>query len=470
MAHHSSGREFDDASRLQKIAWRSKFFTSTLPTHGLIAAILGLAVLIIVHFGVREWDRLHSTTAPDVDHSSADAASLIGPIEVVIGNAGRGPRLPADAISRIDQILSQSALSAKVSSFVIIGRDKSIAYARDHSRIGGRWSEATFDAATAVSNFFAENAEIRGAPIERATYHVTVAPLQQPDRYGAGYLAIFSLRAEADEGGGAGVFFENKGWLIMAALTALVVALASRNYWMPVRSFSTSRPAAPFRPGEPIDSRSQSSCIRDAPDIEEDLLWLRNELHDGPAQALALALLRMDEIQIPSDRACQALDTVRTATKSALEDIRSITDSLTFSPNGISSVTDTITKTVDRFTFTHRASVETEFSTSLPDLLSGHWSDAIGRFVYECLRFNFRIEKTRSQRVTIGCYNGLLCITVACPNQDDGILACSPSTIPQALQAKVRRIESLGGRVEWRLNTDNRVHMNLVIPIYLFKA
>ncbi|MCA1647060.1 MAG: sensor histidine kinase [Chloroflexi bacterium] len=61
---------------------------------------------------------------------------------------------------------------------------------------------------------------------------------------------------------------------------------------------------------------------------EQALRRISADLHDGPGQALALALLRLDALQSPADRSPSDFATVRGAVRDALSEIRSISAGL----------------------------------------------------------------------------------------------------------------------------------------------
>lgn len=86
---------------------------------------------------------------------------------------------------------------------------------------------------------------------------------------------------------------------------------------------------------------------------EQALRRISADLHDGPGQALALALLRLDALQTPGDHAAaQAqstadFQTVKTAVRDALADLRAISAGLRLPELEQLSITEAAARTID---------------------------------------------------------------------------------------------------------------------------
>jgi signal transduction histidine kinase len=106
---------------------------------------------------------------------------------------------------------------------------------------------------------------------------------------------------------------------------------------------------------------------------EQALRRISADLHDGPAQALALALLRLDELQAPCGSTIESCSrtrtdfaTVHTAVRDALTDIRGISAGLRLPELESASVASVASRAIDNYQRRSGTTIQRELG-SLPE-------------------------------------------------------------------------------------------------------
>ncbi len=200
------------------------------------------------------------------------------------------------------------------------------------------------------------------------------------------------------------------------------------------------------------------------------------ELHDGPAQYLSLALLRLDALEdgvagraAADDEAGKDLDDVRRNLREALEEIRQISRGLGLPELQELGVADTVTRVVR----SHERRTVTRV-----EVLTGALDDTINvgvsvkltvyRLIQEALMNGYRHAHGSSQRVTVGNSPEWLQVEVS----DDGPGFDQEAALNDdrlGLSGLRERVESIGGRFELLTapgrGTTIRAHLPLGINV-----
>lgn len=174
------------------------------------------------------------------------------------------------------------------------------------------------------------------------------------------------------------------------------------------------------------------------------------ELHDGPAQELALAALRLDSAfrHLEPDRGRADHETIRASLDAAMKEIRAISSGLSLPEIDGKSVLDTLTLAIE----THERRTRSEVGAALDArTLAGLHLDhpsliCVYRFVQEGLNNAWRHGAGREQRVAARLDGIELVVTVADrgPGFDPGDLSAASDRL--GLLGLRERIESVGGR------------------------
>lgn len=174
------------------------------------------------------------------------------------------------------------------------------------------------------------------------------------------------------------------------------------------------------------------------------------ELHDGPAQDLALAALRLDSAfrQIDPDRGREDAETIRASLDAAMREIRAISSGLSLPEIDGKSVLDTLSLAIETHERRTQSSVGAALDEPALDLLHlDHPSlICVYRFVQEGLNNAWRHAAGRDQRVAAWLEDSTLVVTV-----EDGGAGFDPGSLAVGsdrlgLLGLRERIESVGGQ------------------------
>lgn len=190
------------------------------------------------------------------------------------------------------------------------------------------------------------------------------------------------------------------------------------------------------------------------------------DLHDGPAQLLGLALLRLDELSpIASiDQGSNALDTVRSATQDALSEIRSISTGLSLPHLENLSAAATLAYVIANHERRTSTSVESQIATDLPSNVSLPIRTCLFRGVQEGLNNSFHHAGGSGQSVKAE-FDGCL-IRVVISDTGPGFSANSLQSKDEALGlvGLRHRVESLGGTIELQSLIGKGTSISMNIP------
>jgi signal transduction histidine kinase len=187
---------------------------------------------------------------------------------------------------------------------------------------------------------------------------------------------------------------------------------------------------------------------------ERLLRRIGSDLHDGPAQHLALVLLRLDELAPGTDTSAEsgpgseeALQTIRRATSDALKEIRHISAGLALPELQKISLTDALGIAVRAHQRATGTRVETALG-NLPARLPLPITICLYRFAQEALNNAFRHAGGNGQRLSAG-YDGAT-ISVEVADSGPGFVVDRPSTGGErlGLSGLRYRVESLGGSLQ----------------------
>lgn len=180
------------------------------------------------------------------------------------------------------------------------------------------------------------------------------------------------------------------------------------------------------------------------------------DLHDGPAQLLTLILLRLDELSTIRDLcpqadscASDALETIRSAAKESLQEIRDISRGLALPEINALNLEEELRLVTQR----HEQRTQTRVQLHLDDLPAEvplPYKLCIYRLVQEALNNAFRHAGGRGQEVRAAWQAGVLEVEIA--DAGDGIAEAPQHDTPRHDRVRLGlvgmryRVESLGGQ------------------------
>lgn len=198
-----------------------------------------------------------------------------------------------------------------------------------------------------------------------------------------------------------------------------------------------------LRQNQELRQRVQRASRRAAEDTELHLRRLGSDLHDGPAQLLALALLKLDKIFDGPKKRLDDRATVRSVLSDAMSEIRDISSGLALPEIERLSLLEALMLIVAE----HVRRTSTTVSCALPNIpidIPHPVKLCLCRFVQEALSNAFKHANGVGQRVDASWNEQAIVIEVS--DQGPGI-AAAPSPARQALGliGLRNRLESLGG-------------------------
>jgi signal transduction histidine kinase len=373
-----------------------------------------------------------------------------------------------DVVRRaLDETLGQGALGRRIFAMRLWARDGTILYA-DDDRLIGRQFETTPDlrqafAGDMVANYDHFNILDEGSEAPSKPLLEIHNPILQP--WSGDVVAVIQLYEFAYEFEAALQSARLRSWVAVAVVTAMfflalgmVVLRGSRTIDRQALDLKArvSELTALLEENRALHLRVQRATQRATSLNESYLRRLGADLHDGPAQLVALASLRLDsQTVLAADAAPEIrereVQEIRQSLEEALQEIRTICQGLVLPQIETASLAEVVNYAVDAYERKTGAAVERqlqELTVTIP--LSQRI--CVFRFLQEALNNGYRHCRSARQMVSTGLEQGKLSVAVS----DNGP-GFDPANIrPDSIGiAGIReRIESLGGR--FRLDTSER--------------
>ena len=220
-----------------------------------------------------------------------------------------------------------------------------------------------------------------------------------------------------------------------------------------------------------LQDRMQAAAGRTTALNEQYLHRISADLHDGPAQNLALALLRLEGLDEASTAArgegkledLEDLTTVRSSLDSALKDIRSIANGLRLPEIDGRSLTETAVRVLKEFERATGREVEIR-TEDVPHSAPLPLKITVYRVLQEALANSFRHGDAASHAVTLTANGSALDLQIV----DDGA-GFDPESVTGdgalGLIGMRERVEMLGGRFEVAGRTPTGTDIRVSLPL-----
>ena len=377
-----------------------------------------------------------------------------------------GGTVAPETRSELDQLLTESSLGREIVSFKVWDAQGNIVYARDPVLVGQRFEpEGGLVAALAgevdgrLSDLGRKEHQLEGARFDRLLE--TYAPVRQ-DQTGAiiGAMEFYQDPSDLQSEIGSS---QRKGWIIVGVSTAgmylLLVGLvkgasntlASQHRHLRQLADENTR----------LAQRVRRAAAEKTETDEQLLMRIAHDLHDGPAQDLGLALLRIRSLQEGTEtllpdahreagRVHEDFQLVETALASALKEVREISSDLHLPEiQGFS-----LSEVTEKARLDHERKTGSKVAVdrgAIPARASFPLKIAVYRVLQEALNNSYRHAGAREQRVGISYADGWLRIEVADsgPGLNSGEAERHPDSRPAlGLRGMRERVEMLGGTLE----------------------
>lgn len=425
----------------------------------LVAGGVGLlAVMLVVGLWVTSQIRQGVTR-----NSAATTALYVDSVIAPLLPDMRKSRELSDSVKRaLDETLDQGALGKRLASFKLWRRDGTILYAKDTTLIGKVYEPNANLVAAFGGNVVAQYNNLDDDAESQDEQRTATGPLLEiynPVRepWSGEVVAVSEIYEVAED-------FETtlnvalwQSWLVVAGATAAALALLSGIVFRGSRTIETQRTALEAKVAELQALLSQNSTLRQrvqhasrrATAINERYLRrIGADLHDGPAQLVALAALRvgspllLDPAASAEQRQAEVAG-IHNTLGEAMSEIRGICNGLVLPQIESAAVPDILRLAVAEHERRTGTSVSLTLPSRLPELGPSE-KISIYRFVQEGLNNAFRHGKGRNQAVKAGIKAGKLFVEVL-----DGGPGFDPARTEGLGLAGLReRIESIGGHFE----------------------
>ena len=444
-------RFFDVPQRWQSLSLAAQFF------------VAGSAVLLIGMFIIGVWVTRQIADGVTRNVAASSALYMESVVSPLVQELARDSALSQDAVAKIDRLTEGTELGRELLSFKIWKQDGSIVYASRKSLVG-----MTFPVTShlerawrgqIVATFVGGTDESHDPTLERPLLEI-YSPLRE--RLTGRIIAVgefYETAAEIRD-----TLFQAKlnSWLVVAGVSLLMLALLSGIVLRGSRTIDRQRIALVQRVGELSRLLSQNEELRHrlqrasrrATEINERYLRrISADLHDGPAQLLALASLRLDAVKalIKGVRRPEAgrddLDVVGESLADALAEIRSICTGLALPKLEDLSPQALLENAVTAHQRRTGTAVDLDI-VSVPAALPQSLKICLYRFVQEALSNAYRHAGGVGQRLLCRTDHGSLRVEVS--DTGAGFDASRSAATPGGLGmiGLRERIESLGGTLE----------------------
>jgi signal transduction histidine kinase len=218
---------------------------------------------------------------------------------------------------------------------------------------------------------------------------------------------------------------------------------------------------------ETLRLRIQDASLRSAELTERQLRRISADLHDGPAQALALASLRLEKLAHRPGADEAEAGTIRQSLDEALRDIRNLCRGITLPELRGRSISQVLELAVE----THERRTKTTVALSNRTGSTGAMKPAhpvlicIYRFVQECLMNAFRHAGGRDQRVEACIVDSSLQIQVADAGPGLAHTPTEPDHAPLGLLGLRERVEVLGGVMRSETGPAGGTLLTMLLPL-----
>jgi len=196
---------------------------------------------------------------------------------------------------------------------------------------------------------------------------------------------------------------------------------------------------------ETLRHKGERAAQNAAENLEQGVRRIGYDLHDGVAQLIGMALLRIDRVK-PSDRdSGENVARIRSALEDALKDIRNLCKGLLLPEIQSLSFTDALRHMVrshERGTGTFVDAAYGDLPAAVPDFVKA----SLCRFVQESLNNSYRHANGQGQKVRVDVEDDMVVLSVS----DEGPGLSVPLDGDGArfgLKGLRDRIESVGGRM-----------------------
>lgn len=452
--------------------WQQLSLAQRFALTGGVVMLLGMAV-------IGSW--VASRIEEGVTRNTANATALY--VESVIAPLSqeltRSEGLSPTATRALDEVLSNTTLGRRVVSFKLWRKGGRIVYASNPDLAGQVFQQADHLRAAwsghVVANFDALSDDKDPSEASERATGIPLLEIYSPIRevWSGDVIGVAEFYEEARDLKSSIFAARLESWLVVGAVTATTAAALFGIVQGGSRTIEGQRVALEARVGELATLAAQNEALRRrvqrassrASELNEQYLRrISAELHDGPAQLLGFAALRVESIEDEADRGRRAaeVERIRGSLSDALRDLRSICRGLALPEIDGMSLAALLDHAVTAHRQRTQASVELDLAGDLAaEALPRPLRICVYRFVQEGLNNAYRHAGDVSTRVGAEVREGTLFLAVE--DAGPGFTAADPHPEGLGLSGLRDRVESLGGEfsIEGRAGAGARIAMTI---------
>ncbi|MBL4919380.1 sensor histidine kinase [Szabonella alba] len=402
--------------------------------------------------------------------ASVYISDLVSPMIQDLATTGQ---LSEQRVKQLDALLVTGALRIQVVAIKIWSTDGTVVYSSDRSVIGRRYAQDEIFADALRGKVGAELNEPSEESLAEFQVHGPVFEVYAPvyDHRTGTVIAVAEFYEDASEIERAMAAMRMKTW----AFTFFVLICNVLAYFSVVhggtRTIQAQKEQLTGRINELSEAMSREKALRDRiaesvhkvfDENERFLRSLGSELHDGPAQLIGHALLKLD----PEDRSidCETVLQARAALSQAMQEVRAITAGLLLLDVTGQKIEDCLAA----FVRSHEARTGTKVSVDMFGLaedVPDRVKICVCRFIQEGLANAFRHGGGIDQRVKVEGLTGVIRVTVS--DGGPGIRSVAPAGPGPhlGLISLRRRVESVNGTMTIRSSARYGTRLVAIIPL-----
>lgn len=425
-------------------------------------SIAGTLVVFATMFVIGFWVTSVIEEAIKDDAASATALYVDSVIAPILPELRSQKPLDEGVIRALDETLSAGRLGQRLKSFKIWRRDGSILYATDTALIGRQfpishalgeaWQGHVVAELDELADEESENERDLGIPLMEI-----YSPMREP--WTGEVVAVSEFYEVATDITGRLAEARLQSWLLVAGVAAAMVGLLASIVFRGSKTIERQQSTLTERVTQLSKLSEQNYALRQrvlqaskrAATINERYLRrIGADLHDGPAQLVAYAALRLDSDTVTGsavpDQARQTeIAAIRSSLIEAMAEIRSICNGLVLphvETGGPAAIIDLAISAHEQRTGSHVQRPAEPIGANL----STSEKIVVFRFIQEALNNAYRHGGGKNQAVSAAITRGRLRVEVS----DDGP-GFDPSQVRSdglGLAGLKERIESIGGQFD----------------------
>lgn len=385
--------------------------------------------------------------------------------------------LSQETVARVDRRLAAPALRERFPYLEIWSVDGVVVYSTTKSLIGRKFPQSESLRAAAKGEVAAEFSDLRAGEHTARNFHIRYLEVYAPIRDDASgrIIGIAEIHEHATALEEDLYALRRNTWIIIALVTLMILLglfgivdrgsklIDAQTERLRQQVVDAEASASEIRR---LQERSQRASLRLAELNENFLRRVGADLHDGPAQLLGFAAVKMDDVRQARTPAARnkAIVVVESALEEAMREIRTTARGLI-----LPEITDLpLTVVLQRAADAHRARTKTDVDIEVGGELStaavpAAISACVFRFIQEGLQNAFRHAGAKCQKIACELNGGRLELSVL--DRGDARAPTSEASEGLGLHGLRQRVESLGGSFIYRRRRCGGTRLQMSVDI-----